>query len=403
MNVIEFANIIKELHGTSYFVGGCVRDEIMKRIPHDYDLMICGVKESDFNKRFPNATYMGNSFPVYRMEFDGEEMEVAFARKERKTGFGYTGFKIFFDPSITLQDDLIRRDTTINAMAKNVLTGEIVDLFNGMEDIKRKVIRHVSYHFSEDPVRALRVARQATQFGFSVDSSTMEQMKLCKEELAKESNERFVTELIKALSTDKPSTFFRILKEADLLDVTFPFVFNLIGKEQSKKWHPEGDAFEHTMLILDKVSQVNNDVCVRFSALTHDIGKGALEAPYRGHDVVGVDLIESLPQTYLNKWKTMAKFTSNYHMRVINMKNLGKIVDMLTEMKHKNIDREGFRQIVNADSNNVAWFLEEPIFKLVNSVNISIPSHMKKTSDIKAFVRNLKIKALQNKVLEMKI
>lgn len=395
MNIIDFAKEIKNMHGNAYFVGGCVRDKIMNIVPHDYDIMICGVNDDDFKNHFPNAECTGASFPVYRMIINDTEMEIAFARKERKTSIGHSGFEIVFDPSVTLEEDLVRRDTTMNAIAKDILTGEVIDLFHGVDDIKNGIIRHVSNHFNEDSVRALRVARQASQFHFTVAPETIIRMEMCKEELLHESQERIVLELTKALGTEVPSVFFRILKQAGLLEVTFPFVFKLIGKIQSKKWHPEGDAFEHTMLVLDKVSNVSTDICIRFSALMHDVGKGETELPYKEHGEIGVNIIQSLSSAYPKKWKTMAGFVSNYHMRVIAMKRATKIVDMLVLMNHIHIDLEGFRQIVKADSNCEAWFLKDEVFNAIINTKIEIPSKLKDGKVIKQYVRNARIQRIR--------
>ena len=208
MTEIDFARKIHSLGGKAYLVGGAVRDKFRGVHAHDRDYCVTGVDKKIFAATFPNAAKFGKSFPVYSVEIDGKFCEVAFARTERKIGTGYRGFEILFTPNVTIEQDLFRRDTTINAMAIEILSGELVDPFGGREDVINKKIRAVSEHFIDDPVRALRAARQAAQFNFEIIAETVEAMKLCGEELSHEPTERIFDELETALKTDKPSIFF---------------------------------------------------------------------------------------------------------------------------------------------------------------------------------------------------
>ena len=265
MSEIEIiANKIKEAGGRLYLVGGAVRDEILGKEVHDEDYCVTGIK--DFQKLFPKAYIRGKDFAV----FDINGKEFAMARTETKQGKGHKEFEIETNPSITIEQDLARRDITINSIAKDVLTQEIIDPFNGQKDIRNKIIKATSKSFNEDPLRVYRVARFSAQLGFSVEKETIKMMNDLKDELGNLSKERVFSEFRKALETDKPSIFFEVLKQADVLDIHFKEIKDLIGAEQPEKYHPEGDAYNHTMLVLDKSAELTPKVEIRFSALVHD-------------------------------------------------------------------------------------------------------------------------------------
>lgn len=393
MTFINFAQIISRMGGTAYIVGGAVRDELMGRVPHAHDIMIVGIEISAFEQNFPAAKMTGNSFPVYRILIGDEEVEVAFARKEEKIGVGHSGFRMVFDPSVSFEDDMIRRDVTMNALARNIMTGEVIDVFGGEQDIKNGVIRAVSKHFVEDAVRVLRVARQAAQFGFSVDAETIELMKSCREELTIEPKERIFGEMQKALATEKPSTFFRILKACDCLSVTFPEIEALVGQTQPIEWHPEGDAFEHSMIVLDKVASMTDDITVLFAALFHDIGKGVtpkeMLPKHHGHDHAGVDVINALPSCFGRRNKEFASFVSEVHMKVHGMKKCGAIRDILHTMRRKGFSAEMVNPILFADhASHPMWMNDAVISKVFEKV--AIPSDMPKER-IANFVRETQI------------
>lgn len=220
--MIDFAQKIVSLGGRAYLVGGCVRDEIMWKTPHDHDFVIVGVSEKSLLSAFPEVQKVGNGFPVFLIQIEEERCEVALARKERKTDAGHSGFEVAFSSDTTLEEDLARRDLTINAMAKDILTGEIIDPYGGQKDIENKLVRATTKHFGEDPVRALRAARFAAKFGFDIEPRTVEAMHSCREELEGEPKERIIEEMRKAFQTEHPARFFRELKRAGVLDVVFP-------------------------------------------------------------------------------------------------------------------------------------------------------------------------------------
>ena len=240
---------------------------------------------------------------------------------KEKLQHGHKGFNIYSSKDIKLGEDLKRRDITINSIAKDVLTGEIIDPFNGVDDINKKIIRATSKSFSEDPLRVYRVARFASKLGFNVDEKTLKLMNSLKEELEYLSPERVFDEFRKALNTRKPSTFFEILRIANVLDVHFSEIAKLIGAEQPIKYHPEGDAYNHTMLALDMAAGLTKDEKIRFSVLVHDLGKGLTpkeEYPHHhDHDINGVVQLEKLCNRLKipNAWKKCGKVSCKEHMR----------------------------------------------------------------------------------------
>lgn len=353
MQVEEIANKIKEKGGSLYLVGGAVRNKFLNLEIHDEDYCVCGLTEEEFIKLFPNAKPRGKAFKVF--DLDGKEF--ALARKDVKKGLGHKDFEIQSNPNITIEEDLYRRDITINSIAENVLTKEIIDPFNGIKDIQNKIIRATSLSFKDDPLRVYRVARFASQLEFNVDVETIKLMKSMKSELSTLSKERVFEELKKALATDKPSIFFEVLRKADVLDAHFKEINDLIGVLQPEKYHPEGDAYNHTMLVLDYVSQNTKDLSIRFSALVHDLGKGLTpkkEYPHHyGHEDKGVALVGTLGNRIgaKNEWIKAGKVACREHMRggiFYKMKPSTK-VDFIERVSKTKLGLDGLQLIVNAD------------------------------------------------------
>jgi len=322
-DIKSIANKIKESGGNLYLVGGAVRDALLGKTTHDEDYCVTGITAEKFQKIFPEAHIRGKAFAV----FDIEGKEFAMARTESKQGIGHKEFEIKTDPQITIQQDLARRDITINAIAKDVLTQEIIDPFDGQKDLKNKIIKATTEHFREDPLRVYRVARFAAQLGFEVEKETIKQMNELKSELNSLSSERVFTELRKALNTQRPSIFFKVLRSADVLDVHFKEIKDLIGAEQPPKYHPEGDAYNHTMLVLDMSAELtehleeNRKLEIRFSALVHDLGKGLTpkeEYPHHyGHENSGAELVSKFGNKIKapNNWIKCGKTACREHMR----------------------------------------------------------------------------------------
>ena len=259
----EFVKAVEGAGGTVYLVGGWVRDHLKGAKPRDKDFVITGLEREVFAKLFPAASLIGHAFPVYLVEIDGVRSEVSFARRERKSGHGYRGFAVDFGAEVTIEDDLFRRDTRINSMAYRLPAMELIDPYGGRGDLAHRLIRATSHHFSEDPVRALRAARQAAELGFVIEDGTRTLMADCATELEEEPTERIVHELSRALAAPQPSLFFEALAHASLLESVFPEIFALKGKTQPPEYHPEGDAYCHTMQIVDVVARKTQTIEAR--------------------------------------------------------------------------------------------------------------------------------------------
>ena len=373
----EFAKKIELLGGTAYLVGGAVRDKIRGVKAHDRDYCVVGLDEKIFAESFPRAAKFGKNFPVYSIAIDGKMCEVAFARTEKKIGTGYKGFSVNFDPAVTIEEDLFRRDTTINAMAVKILTGELIDPFDGQNDTEQKKIRAVSKHFIDDPVRALRAARQSAQFDFEITPETLSAMNKCAKEISAEPGERIFAELENALQTSKPSKFFRSLEQSNLLEITFPEIFNLRGKFQSAIFHPEGDAYEHSLKILDEVAEKNSKPVIRFAALVHDLGKGATPTEmlphHYQHEKRGLEVFkkmcEHLPLP--TDWKKIATFVIVEHMRAPMFTKAGKITDFLIRLHNSKISVADFNDIISADHHGLPNYLAQAEFIISELLKVS--------------------------------
>lgn len=262
-----------------YLVGGAVRDQLLGRAHGDRDYVVVGATPEDLLAL--GYKPVGKDFPVFLHPASGEEY--ALARTERKTGPGYHGFAFHASPDVTLEDDLIRRDLTINAMARDE-TGALVDPYGGEKDLHDRVLRHVAPAFAEDPVRILRVARFLARFaplGFRIADETMDMMRdmVSAGEAAHLVPERVWAETRKALAEPAPSAFVRTLRECGALAVVFPEIDALYGVPQSAEHHPEIDCGKHLELVLDQCAQLApGDDLAGFCALTHDLGKALTPA-----------------------------------------------------------------------------------------------------------------------------
>lgn len=355
MDISKIANIIKNEGGTLYLVGGAVRDSILGKKVHDEDYCVVGIESKRFKELFEDAHSRGKSFEVY--DIDGKEF--AMARREVKSGKGHKEFQIETGKSITIKEDLKRRDITINSIAKDVLTGEIIDPFNGQDDLRNRIIRATSNAFVEDPLRVYRVARFASMFEFEVDKDTIKMMEELKEELKTLSAERVFVEFKKALVTKRPSIFFEVLRQANVLEVHFKEIYDLIGSIQPIEHHPEGDSYNHTMIVLDNSAILTNDTMIRFCALVHDLGKGTTPMHIRphhyGHEDRGVKLVGDLGKRLKipNSWIKCGKISAKEHMRggIFNKMSAPKQVDYITRVDKSVLGLEGMEIIVKCDRN----------------------------------------------------
>ncbi|MFW5962335.1 MAG: HD domain-containing protein [bacterium] len=354
----KFVQKIANLGGSVFLVGGAVRDLLLGLVPKDRDYCVTGVTVEAFTSAFPKAELVGKDFPVFLLEVDGEVSEVAFARTERKSGKGHQGFDVFTSPEVTIEEDLLRRDLTINAMAKNLVTGEIIDPFEGQKDLHNGIIRATSSAFAEDPLRVLRAARFAARYGFVIEERTLEMMSSLRGELSELSVERVFVELSKTLEQAKrPSVFFRVLKAAKVLDVHFPEVADLVGVPQPEKHHPEGDAFEHSLQVLDEASKLSQEPVVRFAALAHDLGKAVTPndvlPSHHGHGKAGVPIVQAMALRLKLPvaWSKAACAAAELHMKahLVTKMRPGKLVDLLTAAHKSQLGVHGLVVVSLAD------------------------------------------------------
>jgi tRNA nucleotidyltransferase (CCA-adding enzyme) len=304
-----------------YLVGGAVRDELLGLPVRERDWVVVGARPEELQAQ--GFKPVGKDFPVFLHPRSGEEY--ALARTERKTGRGYRGFETQFSPDVTLEQDLERRDLTINAIAKDPDGGGLIDPFGGQRDLGERVLRHVSGAFVEDPVRVLRVARFAARFaplGFKVAPETLGLMReiAARGELDALVSERVWQETQRALEMPTPARFFEVLRDAHALPIIFPELHALFGVPQPEQWHPEIDTGVHTLMVVEQAAKLSDDPVVRFAALTHDLGKGTTppsEWPrHIAHELRGVALVEAMCDRLKipNAYRELAVLVSRYHL-----------------------------------------------------------------------------------------
>lgn len=303
----------------TYLVGGAVRDKLLGLPVKDRDWVVVGASVEDMLAL--DYQQVGKDFPVFLHPQSKEEY--ALARTERKSGKGYTGFTVHADKDVTLEEDLLRRDLTINALAETD-DGHIIDPYGGQKDLAAKTLRHVSPAFAEDPLRVLRVARFAARFhhlGFTIADETMQLMAeiTASGEISELVSERVWTEFGNALKEQSPQVFIQVLRDCKALTVLLPEVEKLFGVPQPIKYHPEIDTGIHTLMVLEQAALLSPDPVVRFAALMHDVGKGAIPKAQwpnlRGHEELGADLVNTLCKRIKapNEYRDLAKITSLYH------------------------------------------------------------------------------------------
>jgi tRNA nucleotidyltransferase (CCA-adding enzyme) len=280
----------------TYMVGGAVRDALLGLPVNDHDWVVVGASPQEMI----TSGYLpvGKDFPVFLHPQTREEY--ALARTERKTARGYHGFAFHAEPNVTLEQDLARRDLTINAMARDD-GGQVIDPFNGQADLKDRVLRHVTVAFREDPVRILRVARFAARFAdFRVAPETLALMREMVDagEVDALVAERVWQELARGLMEDKPSRMFEVLRECGALARLLPEVHSLWGVPQRADYHPEVDTGVHLMMVLDMSARLKAPLAVRFACLTHDLGKGTTPAEilprHHGHEERSAQLLKDV-------------------------------------------------------------------------------------------------------------
>ena len=353
-----------------YLVGGAVRDELLGLPVTERDWVVVGATP----EAMCEAGYkpVGKDFPVYLHPTTHEEY--ALARTERKTAPGYKGFSVEAAPEVSLEQDLLRRDLTINAMVKDS-QGNIIDPYCGMEDLENRILRHVSPAFCEDPVRILRVARFAARYrhiGFTVADETAELMKSMVKagEIDALVSERVWAEFVRALSEKMPAAFIEVLRDCGALAILFPELDNLFGVPQDPYLHPEIDAGRHALMSLIQASRLSLKPEVRFAALLHDIGKGVTPVVYLPnhprHDEAGLILLDTLcgrtrvPNEFRKLARNVIRFHENIHqVNKLSAEQILKILRSLDGLK-KNSSIDDFLLACEADARGRKGFKDKP-------------------------------------------
>jgi len=303
-----------------FLVGGYVRDQLLGLKTKDRDWVVVGGTADELLKQ--GYRPVGKDFPVFLHPQTNEEY--ALARTERKTAAGYSGFSFHAAADVTLEEDLARRDLTINAIAESD-NGDLIDPFNGQADIETKILRHVSPAFVEDPVRILRLARFAARFadlGFSIAKETQQLMNnmVNNGEVDALVPERVWQETMRALSEKTPARYFEVLRDCGALKKLFPEIDRLWGVPQTEIYHPEIDTGIHTMMVLTQAAKLSDDPKVRFAALVHDLGKGTTPKSkwpkHIAHETRGVPLVNNLCDRYKvpNDYRELALIVTEYHL-----------------------------------------------------------------------------------------
>ena len=302
-----------------YLVGGAVRDSLLGLEIKDRDWVVVGATPQDLQAQ--GFKRVGKSFPVFLHPVTNEEY--ALARTERKTGRGYTGFSFDTSSEVTLEEDLQRRDLTINAIAQDD-SGNIFDPYGGQRDLRAGILRHVSDAFVEDPLRVLRTCRFAARFNFSIAPETMALLRdiVAGGELAELPAERVWLECHTALDEDNPQVFIRTMRDCGALDAILPEVDCLFGVPQPARHHPEIDTGEHICLALKQAAAMRANTAVRFAVLVHDVGKGitpeSMLPKHRGHEQAGVALVEAICERLRvpKEFRELAVTVTRHHLQI---------------------------------------------------------------------------------------
>ncbi|HEV7928950.1 MAG TPA: multifunctional CCA addition/repair protein [Nitrosospira sp.] len=351
----------------TYLVGGSVRDEILGLPVIDHDHVVVGSSPDEMMRL--GYRPVGKDFPVFLHPVTQEQY--ALARTERKVSRGYKGFEVYASPEVKLQEDLARRDLTINAIAKDQ-DGNIIDPFGGVADLEAGLLRHISPAFNEDPVRVLRTARFAARFGFRIAPETLALMSemVHNGEVDALVPERVWQEFARGLMERRPSRMFYALRECSALTRIMPEVDTLFGVPQPAQYHPEIDTGVHVMMVIDYAAAKNYTLPVRFASLTHDLGKGTTppaEWPrHIGHEGRSVKLVEGLCERIRvpNDARDLALLVARYHGDVHRAAELrpATIADMLQRVDaYRKPERfEEFLQACSCDFHGRPGYAERP-------------------------------------------
>ena len=349
-----------------YLVGGAVRDELLGIPVAERDWCVVGSTPDEMKSL--GYRPVGKDFPVFLHPDTGEEY--ALARTERKTAAGYHGFTFHTATDVTIEDDLKRRDLTINAMAK-AENGDLIDPFGGQRDVEQKVLRHVSDAFVEDPVRILRIARFAARLapaGFTVADETRDLMRdiVTSGEADALDADRVWKETSRALGEKNPRIFFECLRDCRALAVLFPEIDALFGVPQPEKWHPEIDCGLHTMMVVEQAARLTDDPTVRFAALVHDLGKATTRASdlpsHPGHEKRSLKILDGFTDRFPvpRAWQDLGRLAAEFHThchRAFELKpqTIAKVLDK-TDAYRRPERFEQFLLACEADSRGRSGF-----------------------------------------------
>lgn len=303
-----------------YLVGGAVRDSLLNHPSSENDWVVVGATPKQMTDQ--GFKPVGKDFPVFLHPKTKEEY--ALARTERKSGHGYKGFEFYTSQEVTLEQDLIRRDLTINAMAQDN-SGNIIDPYGGQKDLEKKILRHVSDAFTEDPLRVLRIARFAARYhhlGFTIADETMDLLKsiVAKGEMEFLVSERVWKETSRALKEQSPQIFIEVLKQCGALAEILPEIDALFGVPQRADYHPEVDTGVHTLMALEQSVKISNCGAVRYSVLVHDVGKAltpdAVLPSHTGHESTGLPVVKAMCERLgvPNHYSQLAMAVTEYHL-----------------------------------------------------------------------------------------
>ena len=404
----------------TYLVGGAVRDKLLDIPVKDEDWVVVGARSEDLLEM--GYRQVGKGFPVFL--HPETHQEYALARTERKIGPGHNAFDFNISEHVSLEEDLLRRDLTINAMAESK-SGEIIDPYGGQRDLTNKVLRHVSEAFSEDPLRVLRVARFAARFkdrGFVVADETMSLMttKVASGELKTLVIERIWQEIELALATAAPQEFVSVLKQCGALAVILPEVDALFGVPQPEKYHPEIDTGVHVLMSLEQAAKLSDDVAVRYATLVHDVGKAVTEKSkwpsHYGHETLGIPLQQIIAQRLRvpNGHAQLAALVCEHHTKLHRVEQLRpstllELLESLDAMRQPE-RLERFLLACEADARGRTGFEDREypqrdylnaVLKAISQLDVKALLAENCKSSPPELIRNMRLQIISDKVTEL--
>jgi len=404
-----------------YLVGGAVRDKLLGLPVTDRDWVVVGARQNEMLDL--GFAQVGNDFPVFLHPQTKEEY--ALARTERKTAPGHTGFVFDANETVTLEQDLARRDLTINAIAETA-DGELIDPYNGQDDLAGRVLRHVSPAFEEDPLRVLRVARFAARFhslGFRVAPETNAIMRkiVHSGELASLVSERVWQELAKALVSKSPDAFVTVLRDCEALGIVLPEIDALFGVPQPAKFHPEIDTGVHLLMCLQQARLLSDDPQVLYATLVHDVGKGATDRTlwpsHKGHETLGLPLLDAIAARLKvpNDFAKLAALVCEHHTKLHRLEQVDadKALTLLEAIdvfrRPERLDK--FLLACEADARGRTGFEDrdypqraflQTLAEAATGIDVGAAIKNANPADIGAFVRELRRAAIDERLIQLR-